>query len=71
MVALVNHYESGTGAAVFNKRRCFWFAPVRAILGSPRNSPEFDDLLIFAQNPVLHLYGSLAKLHQSAGCSYF
>ncbi len=68
--ALVQHYESGVGLAVYRKRRILWFEPVREILGS-RDNEAIRELLAQSGHPVLHLYGQLAKLEASAGRNYF
>lgn len=70
-IALVNLFESSTGASVYGKRRSLWFAPIRELLRSPEDSPGLNALLAGSQNPVLRLYGLIAGLQAASGRGYW
>jgi len=69
MVALdlINHLEGPLGDATYRKRRSLWFAPVWRLLRSQENTPAIDEMLAQSSNPILMLYGQLAKLQATVG----
>jgi hypothetical protein len=70
ILELADLFESKAATAVYNRRRCVWFQPVRELIASRENSPDLDGLLAGSKDPVLHLYGLLAQLMTAAGKTY-
>ena len=65
MSALVEWFDSDTARQVYSARRLVWFSPVRDLLGTYEDSDRtlaMAERYARSQNPILGLYGRLAKL---------
>ncbi len=65
MTALVEWFDGETAHQVYTARRLVWFSPVRDLLGTYEDSDRtlgIAELYARSENPVLGMYGRLAKL---------